>query len=426
MADSGRVTYIGLRLPRRADHGAGPACAAAATPPPARTSGSAPLRAAAARVPRRRAEGRGQLRCGQPGRGACATSPRALQAVGLPGVRIGVIRGDDVRDLVARPRLRAARARHDRAAPSATGSSRPTPTSAPSRSSTACARTRRSCSAAGWPTPRCSSARSATSSAGRSTTGTASATRRWSATCSSAACTRPAATSRTRPTAWSPTRTTSGFPLAEVSRTARCVTKLDGTGGAVDERTMKTQLYYEIHDPRDLPHPRRDRRLLAASGSRTSAATGSGCPGRTGRERPGHAQGARRRGPGVEGDRRDVLRRPRLRRTRPPRRGDRAARASTSSSTPDRRAPHRPAGHGLAVRRPDAGRLPERGAAADGRAHRVLEGWPATAAHEIELLYFGPAGGGGVVTSRRAGARRHPCLRPARAGHRSTTEVVTS
>lgn len=40
-----------------------------------------------------------------------------------------------------------------------------------------------------------------------------------------------------------------GFPLGDVEDGSVVITKLPGTGGAVDERTMKTQLYYEIHDP---------------------------------------------------------------------------------------------------------------------------------------------------------------------------------
>ena len=40
-----------------------------------------------------------------------------------------------------------------------------------------------------------------------------------------------------------------GFPFAKVSDDGAVVTKLPGTGGAVDVRTARTQIYYEIGDP---------------------------------------------------------------------------------------------------------------------------------------------------------------------------------
>ena len=41
-----------------------------------------------------------------------------------------------------------------------------------------------------------------------------------------------------------------GFPIAEIDADGGCVIgKADGTGGCVDERTVKEQLLYELHDP---------------------------------------------------------------------------------------------------------------------------------------------------------------------------------
>ncbi|CAN5461247.1 DUF1446 domain-containing protein [soil metagenome] len=41
-----------------------------------------------------------------------------------------------------------------------------------------------------------------------------------------------------------------GFPIAEVSPDGSCVlSKVDGTGGAIDFRTVKEQMLYEVHDP---------------------------------------------------------------------------------------------------------------------------------------------------------------------------------
>jgi hypothetical protein len=46
-----------------------------------------------------------------------------------------------------------------------------------------------------------------------------------------------------------------GFPYAEVTNEDVVITKLEGTGGAVDARTTKTKLMYEIQDPSAYPTP---------------------------------------------------------------------------------------------------------------------------------------------------------------------------
>ena len=187
-----------------------------------------------------------------------------------------------------------------------------------------------------------------------------------------------------------------GFPLAEVSEDCAVVTKLDGTGGAVDERTMKTQLYYEIHDPRtyltpDVTADFSQVRVEDLGGDRVRLS------GATGREWPatlkvlvGVDQGYRATGeisyggPGcLERARRaEEILRAHLDELLDPGDQVRIDLQGMNSLFGDKEGTAYPE----EVRLRLAVRTESEELARD-------------AAHEVELLYFGPAGGGGVVTS---------------------------
>ena len=187
-----------------------------------------------------------------------------------------------------------------------------------------------------------------------------------------------------------------GFPLADVEDGTVTVTKLPGTGGAVDAMTMKTQIYYEIHDPASYLTPDVTADFSGIEiddlGDNRVRITGA-----RGRARPetlkvlvGVDQGWKATGemsyggPGcVERARRaEEIVRKRLE----PYADDidelRIDLQGVDSLFGDRM----PGGYPSEVRLRMAARTPSLDVAR-------------TAAHETELLYFGPAGGGGNVTS---------------------------
>jgi hypothetical protein len=187
-----------------------------------------------------------------------------------------------------------------------------------------------------------------------------------------------------------------GFPMAEIDGDQVIVTKLEGTGGAVDTRTTRTQLYYEIHDPTAYltPDVTADfsRVLIEEVGPdrvRLSGAIGTQRPDNLkvlvgvdlGWKSVGEISYG---GPGCV---------------------ERAERAAEIVRR--RLAPYDGAIDELRVDLQGVSSL---------HAGAIQAGYPAevrlriasrtrnhdaaiAAAHEVELLYFGPAGGGGVVTS---------------------------
>ncbi|HEU4332652.1 MAG TPA: acyclic terpene utilization AtuA family protein [Lapillicoccus sp.] len=215
-----------------------------------------------------------------------------------------------------------------------------------------------------------------------------------------------------------------GFPLAEVTGDAAVITKLDGTGGAVDERTMKTQLYYEIHDPRtyltpDVTADFSEVRVDDLGGDRVRLS------GARGREWPatlkvlvGVDQGYRATGeisyggPGcLERARRaEEILRAHLDELLDPGDEVRIDLQGLNSLFGEKE------GTGTAYPTEVRLRLAVR---------TESEELARDAAHEVELLYFGPAGGGGVVTSVVPALGVTPAYVP-RELVRLETEVVTS
>ncbi|QIG46089.1 DUF1446 domain-containing protein [Nocardioides anomalus] len=187
-----------------------------------------------------------------------------------------------------------------------------------------------------------------------------------------------------------------GFPIAEVEDGAVTITKLPGTGGAVDAMTMKTQLYYEIHDPAAYLTPdvtadftQVEVEDLGADRVRISGARGHARPD-TLKVLVGIDQGWRATGemswggPGcVERARRaeEVLRK----RLEP-------YAAELDEVRVDLQGVDSLFGVRMAGGYPSEVRLR---LAVRTTSLDVAR----TAAHETELLYFGPAGGGGNVTS---------------------------
>jgi hypothetical protein len=211
-----------------------------------------------------------------------------------------------------------------------------------------------------------------------------------------------------------------GFPYAEVSADGSAViTKLPGTGGVVDQRTAKTQIYYEIGDPAAYltPDVTAD---FSSVGIEEVGPDRVRLSGARGRARPetlkvlvGVDMGWRGTGEISYGGPGCV------------------ERARRASSIVQRRLPDDLDEFRIDLQGVDSlfGDRMAGGYPSEVRLRLAVRGRSASsvraAVYEVEALYFGPAGGGGVVTSVTPALAVTPAYLP-RGQVRLDTAMVTS
>ena len=178
LADAGRARLPGLRVPGRAHHRARAAAQGARSARPATIRCSSSACAPCCR-PAPSAASRSSPTWAPPTRWRPPRSSATSRAsIGLRGLRVAAVTGDDVLDAGRGAATTSSTRPGGRSPRSATRSSRPTPTSAPSRSSTALAQgARRRRHRPRRRLRRCSSRRRRTRSAGPRTTGRCSGAR---------------------------------------------------------------------------------------------------------------------------------------------------------------------------------------------------------------------------------------------------------